>query len=239
MKKLYFVHPTIDRSEFLVIQAVLKRQFPNYEIVNPKEFKHLEDEIGENYYLTICNDCDILLFVPYPGNLWVSEEIGYTIQYFKNKKLPCYFWSEVDQKFIMHHKKFPESRILSQQAFDYYEQMLDEYPVLKNIIASHSDEFNTEYINGSSIFSWLRNNWVLWKEFEQRALKIAKSKKRYSARTIIESIRWETDIGETNSYYKINNNRVPELPRLFMYKHPQYSLFEQRKSQKRSLPHSA
>ena len=43
-----------------------------------------------------------------------------------------------------------------------------------------------------------------------------KGRKRYSARTIVECIRWDTDIKDTEKTFKINDHYTPGMARLFM-----------------------
>ena len=67
---------------------------------------------------------------------------------------------------------------------------------------------------------WLRNNAHIHRAFERMALEMAMSgREHYSARTIIEAIRWNTDLSDTDKQFKINNVYVPGLARLFMERH--------------------
>jgi len=69
-------------------------------------------------------------------------------------------------------------------------------------------------------FSWLARNQRIYNEFEKQALRMAlRGRKRYSARTIIEVIRWNTDLRDSGSSFKINGNQVPGMARLFMETH--------------------
>lgn len=72
-------------------------------------------------------------------------------------------------------------------------------------------------------FWWLKNNDHLWKTFEEKAYLMAAvgGRPRYSARTIIEVMRWDTDLCEKEPMFKISNNMVPGLARLWMVKHGQ------------------
>ncbi|MAS98849.1 MAG: hypothetical protein CMF29_08040 [Kiritimatiellaceae bacterium] len=54
---------------------------------------------------------------------------------------------------------------------------------------------------------------------------IASGRKHYSARTIIELIRWHNDIETTESDFKINDHVVPYYARLFMHYHPEHKGF--------------
>ena len=68
---------------------------------------------------------------------------------------------------------------------------------------------------------WMKGNAEIWEEFERRALELAQFKKYYGARTIIESMRFDTDVQskKENSQYKINNNYIPGIARLWMQMH--------------------
>ena len=67
---------------------------------------------------------------------------------------------------------------------------------------------------------WLRDNGHINQAFQRAALSMAMTgRKRYSARTIIETIRWNTELADSEIMFKINNNYVPGLARLFMSKY--------------------
>lgn len=74
---------------------------------------------------------------------------------------------------------------------------------------------------------WLAANQPIYAEFERQAKQIASRRNRYSARTIAEVIRHNSQLSEVGSEWKINNNRVPDMARLFSLKHPQYAGFFQ------------
>ena len=60
---------------------------------------------------------------------------------------------------------------------------------------------------------------------------IAAGRGRYSARMIIERIRWHTTIETSSHDYKINGNHVPFYARLFERDHPAHrGLFERRRA---------
>ena len=72
----------------------------------------------------------------------------------------------------------------------------------------------------ANFFRWLQANARIYTEFERRALYMARSgRKQYSARTIVEAIRWNTDMQDTDTLFKINGNYVPGMARLFMETH--------------------
>jgi len=67
---------------------------------------------------------------------------------------------------------------------------------------------------------WLRKNAHIYRAFEYRALEMAMSgRKRYSARCIIESIRYDTDLSDSGVLFKCDGNHVPGLARLFLEKY--------------------
>ena len=69
----------------------------------------------------------------------------------------------------------------------------------------------------SGFFHWLRKNRHIYREFEVMALEVARSgRTRYSARTIIEVIRWNTDLSDTDGLFKCNGNFVPGMARLWL-----------------------
>lgn len=69
-------------------------------------------------------------------------------------------------------------------------------------------------------FRWMQYNSHIWEEFEAKALRMAEYRKRFSARTIIEVMRWHNTIRqEKDVTFKISNNIVPGLARLWMAKH--------------------
>jgi hypothetical protein len=59
-------------------------------------------------------------------------------------------------------------------------------------------------------------NLHLYNEFSLRAHEMARRRERYSARTIIEVLRWNTDLSDTSETFKIQNNMVPGMARLWM-----------------------
>lgn len=62
--------------------------------------------------------------------------------------------------------------------------------------------------------------------FEQLTLEVIKSgRKHYSARTIIERMRWHYDVEHSGGEFKINDHCVPVLARWFMRKHPRHQGF--------------
>ena len=65
-------------------------------------------------------------------------------------------------------------------------------------------------------YEWLISNYHIWQAFERKAdLMREAGRAHYSARTIVESMRFDTHLTDTGSEYKINGNTVPDLARLY------------------------
>ena len=71
----------------------------------------------------------------------------------------------------------------------------------------------------AGFFQWLIQNQHIWNQFELHSLTMARKRLRYSARTIIEVMRWNSDIRQVEKTFKLSNNMVPGLARLFMHTH--------------------
>ncbi len=64
---------------------------------------------------------------------------------------------------------------------------------------------------------WLGKNEHIYAAFKVKALTMAlKGRKRYSARTIIETVRWESDLEDSEVTFKLNDKWTPGMARLFM-----------------------
>ncbi len=74
---------------------------------------------------------------------------------------------------------------------------------------------------------WLTENMPIYREFERQARMIASRRDRYSARTIAEVIRHNSLLAEQGGPWKINNNRIPDMARLFSALHPEHEGFFQ------------
>jgi hypothetical protein len=76
--------------------------------------------------------------------------------------------------------------------------------------ASGSDDYS------ACFRPWLTDNWPIYLKFERLAfVAIRRGYEHYSSKTIVELLRWASDMKEKNSEFKINNNRTPDLARLF------------------------
>ena len=72
----------------------------------------------------------------------------------------------------------------------------------------------------ANFFRWLQANARIYTEFERRALLMARSgREHYSAKTIVETIRWHTDLQDTDKQFSLNNNYTSGCARLFMEQH--------------------
>lgn len=94
------------------------------------------------------------------------------------------------------------------------------------LVVEHEEEFKPGFKG------WLDMNFHVYEIFERLALKIANKRDRYSARTIIEHMRFEDDVREmptSDHAFKLNNNSVPDMSRMFILRNPKHSeLFETR-----------
>lgn len=69
-------------------------------------------------------------------------------------------------------------------------------------------------------------NPVVWEHFKKFAMEIrATKRKRYSAWTIINRIRWEHDIGVHSEDFKINNNYIAFYARILIHTNPEFKDF--------------
>lgn len=69
---------------------------------------------------------------------------------------------------------------------------------------------------------WITEHWFIYEEFERRAFKLWKNGRRhYGARSIWETMRYDSAIGELTGEWKLNDHRPPCLSRLVMLMNPQ------------------
>jgi hypothetical protein len=94
---------------------------------------------------------------------------------------------------------------------------------IENIAHEHKEQFSDEFLR------WIPENAHIWMAFEREAYKVIDAGfKHYSARVIIEVLRHHSALAEkSSSGWKINNNIIPYIGRLFALVNPQHaSLFE-------------
>ena len=72
-----------------------------------------------------------------------------------------------------------------------------------------------------------KKNPQIYEYFKHFALKVAAKRKHYSAKSIFHRIRWETQIEEDNSDFKIDDGWISHYARKFAKEYPQHAdLFE-------------
>jgi hypothetical protein len=87
---------------------------------------------------------------------------------------------------------------------------------------------------------WLRANWKVWAIFEREADRLwRKGRKHYAARTIIEWLRHESNVSEADITFKLNNNFIPDLARLYARIYPQRAHFFELRHQAGSIQRAA
>ena len=76
-------------------------------------------------------------------------------------------------------------------------------------------DFMDPYPEG--FWHWLSKNEHIYKAFKVEAIRMGLTgRKRYSARTIIEVLRWNSDLRDNEVTFKINDHYTPGMARLFM-----------------------
>ncbi len=85
------------------------------------------------------------------------------------------------------------------------------------------DLTDREYPPG--FFWWLRENRHIYAAFCVKARQMARVRKHYSARAILHVLRWESDLHENRSQFKVNNNWSAGMARLFMQDYPEHQGF--------------
>jgi hypothetical protein len=86
--------------------------------------------------------------------------------------------------------------------------------------------------------SWLHANLHVWQAFVHEAMKVrAVGHDHYSARTIVEVLRHQSAIREVGGPWKIDNDRVPDMARLWGLRYPSMAaMFAFRKRPLRAEP---
>jgi hypothetical protein len=81
----------------------------------------------------------------------------------------------------------------------------------QNVIDFPSDTYPAGF------WRWLAENEHIYDAFKIEAIRMALTgRERYSARTIVELLRWQSDLKDSDVTFKINGNYVPGMARLFM-----------------------
>lgn len=83
----------------------------------------------------------------------------------------------------------------------------------------------------SDFKEWLTENFHVYVEFDQRASKLwSAGRTHFGARSIWETMRYDSAIGELNSEWKLNDHFPPCCARLWMMLHPQAADFFETRS---------
>jgi hypothetical protein len=92
--------------------------------------------------------------------------------------------------------------------------------VLASRVKNVESHYAQEHLFRSDFSAWLESNWHVWLSFEAEAEKAWQLGRRtYSARTLVEYLRHDTNIRQVEREYKINNNFVPDLGRIYGMMH--------------------
>jgi len=85
-------------------------------------------------------------------------------------------------------------------------------PYLRALAVLHADPLGFSFVTEG----WLLKNRELWLEFYQASERIRLSgRQRYGAKAITEWMRFETALRDSSVVFKINNNHVSGLARLY------------------------
>lgn len=78
--------------------------------------------------------------------------------------------------------------------------------------------------------AWIRDNPAVWRLFERFTFEaIRAGHKHYSADAIVHRIRWHTSVETRGDEFKINNDFVAGLSRMWRQRHPEHvGFFETR-----------
>ncbi len=77
--------------------------------------------------------------------------------------------------------------------------------------------FQLEDLFPDGFWHWLRKNAPVYSAFERMALEMAMSgRKHYGAKSIVEVLRYETDVRDSEVTFKLNNSYTSGMARLWM-----------------------
>jgi len=104
---------------------------------------------------------------------------------------------------------------------------------LLNLAVKHRAAFSSEFMQ------WLPLNQHMYTYFEKLADKLWEAGRRhYSARTIGEKMRFDHSVREVGGEFKLSNNAIPDLGRLYVLRHPKrVLLFEYRRTRLNFIKH--
>ena len=80
--------------------------------------------------------------------------------------------------------------------------------------------------SGTKFFKFHESNPFVYQIFCKRTIQMIQAGRRhYSARAIIEVVRWDIDVQTSAEEFKINNNHIPFYARMFMTAYPEHDGF--------------
>jgi len=132
-------------------------------------------------------------------------------EYAKNKGKPYSIYVDKFSTYSMNHKLAKEN----DDTLTQFQRAMKEL----NIVQKHPKQFRVNF------GTWLINNEKIWRDFEEKALRVVGQRPYYSARAICEVIRWETILTQRDDEaetFKLSNHLSADLGRLFMLMYPQY-----------------
>lgn len=84
-----------------------------------------------------------------------------------------------------------------------------------------------------AFIEWHQANPDVYREFESMAKTMhRKGRARYSQWTLVNALRWKRDLHTTGDEFKINNNWIALLARLFVVRNPSMSSFFELRTKK-------
>lgn len=78
-----------------------------------------------------------------------------------------------------------------------------------------------EEAQADAFLKWLTENRASWEAFEKYTLELIGSGKKLGAKAVAERVRWDIEI-ERGEEFKVNNNFVSLMARLFLIKYPEH-----------------
>ncbi|MEO6147336.1 MAG: hypothetical protein ABIT70_09860 [Sulfuriferula sp.] len=91
-----------------------------------------------------------------------------------------------------------------------------EFTAIINTMHANESRFRGDFLD------WMADNGHVYDAFSEAADKVwAAGWRHYSARTIMEVIRHRSNVREIHGEYKINNNQIPDMARLYTLLNPE------------------
>lgn len=84
------------------------------------------------------------------------------------------------------------------------------------LVQAHKSQFRADFP------AWLAENAHVFHAFCREADRIwHRGRSHYSARTILEVLRHESALSDTDPQFRLNNNSAPDMARLYTLLHPE------------------